>query len=120
MAYSRPIPREFTLNLPGVLTVGNSGGRWYNKTGAAITLSSITAAVGMAPTGASLIVDVAVNGTTVFPGGTGRPSIAAGGFVSSAVTPSSTSIPADAYLTVSVAQVGSSVPGSDLIVTVVF
>ena len=119
MAYTRTIPRQFTVTLPGTLTVGNLGGRWYNKTGGSLTITSITASVGTAPTGAAVIVDVLLNGTTVFPGGSGRPSIAANTFAAT-VTPAGVSVPADSYITVSAAQVGSAVPGSDLILTVVF
>lgn len=120
MAYTRTFPRQFTVTIPGTLAIGIVGGRWYNKTGGAITISSLTAAVGTAPTGAALIVDVFINGSTIFPGGIGRPSIPAAGFISPAATPTAVAIPADGYLTVSVAQVGSSIPGSDLILTVVF
>jgi hypothetical protein len=110
----------------------------YSKTGAAVvsvgahklvfrspgTVLSVTAAVGTAPTGADLIVDVNKNGTTIFTTQANRPTIVDGNEISDPAVPDPledsgvlTLAPGD-YLTVDVDQVGSSVPGADLTVTV--
>jgi len=76
--------------------------------------------VGTAPTGAAIIVDVNKNGTTIYTTQGNRPTIAAsansGGPGS---TPDVTSLAAGDYLTVDVDQVGSTVAGADLTVTVI-
>lgn len=76
--------------------------------------------VGTAPTGSSLIVDVNKNGTTIYTTQGNRPSIAA---ASNAGGPGSapdvTTLAAGDYLTVDIDQVGSSVAGSDLTVSVI-
>jgi hypothetical protein len=74
--------------------------------------------VGTAPTGASILVDVNKNGTTIFTTQGNRPSIAASGNASSAAVPDVTTASAGDYLTVDVDQVGSSVAGADLVVVV--
>jgi hypothetical protein len=75
--------------------------------------------VGTAPTGASVIVDILKNGTTIYSGGTGRPTISASSHDSgSYATPSTTTLAAGDYLTVNVSQIGSSVAGSDLVVAI--
>ena len=92
--------------------------RLYNDTGATITISKVRASVGTAPTGASLIVDVNKNGTTIFTTQSARPTIAASG-VTATGTPAVTAWADGEYLTVDVDQVGSSVAGADLTVTIV-
>lgn len=76
--------------------------------------------VGTAPTGADLLVDVHKNGTTIYTTQGNRPSIAAGANSGGpGTTPDVTSLVAGDYLTIDVDQVGSSVAGSDLTVTIV-
>lgn len=86
----------------------------------AATILSVMTMVGTTPSGAALIVDVNKNGSTLFVTQADRPSIAAGTYVSSAAIPTTTAIGAGDYLTVDVDQVGSTVPGSDLIAIVQF
>jgi hypothetical protein len=101
----------------------------YTKTGAltvstgtiryrlpwAATIISTTAAVGTAPTGASLILDVLKNGTTIYSTTGNRPTIAATtNATTTSPTPNTTALAAGDYLTVNVAQIGSTVAGSDL------
>lgn len=78
----------------------------------------IAATVNTAPTGASLIVDVNKNGTTLFTTQASRPTIAASAFVSSTTAPDVTTVAAGDYITVDVDQVGSTVAGSDLSVCI--
>ncbi|HUS26690.1 MAG TPA: hypothetical protein VMY99_05070 [Nevskiaceae bacterium] len=73
-----------------------------------------------APTGASIIVDVNKNGTTIYTTQGNRPTIAAsansGGPGS---TPDVTSLAAGDYLTVDIDQIGSTIAGADLTVGVI-
>jgi hypothetical protein len=76
--------------------------------------------VGTAPTGADVIVDVNKNGTTIYTTQGNRPTITAtqnaGGPGS---TPNVTALAAGDYLTVDIDQIGSTVAGSDLTVSVI-
>jgi hypothetical protein len=83
----------------------------------AATILGVSAAVGTAPTGASLIVDVNKNGTTIFTTQGNRPAIADSALYATEVTNMDvTSFAAGDYLTVDVDQIGSTVAGSDLVV----
>lgn len=97
--------------------------RHYNTTNANQRVQKVVAAVGTAPTGAALTVDCKINGTSVFAAAGDRASIAASAFVSTGGTPTKTDVDTailkpGQYLTVEVAQIGSSVAGSDLRVQV--
>lgn len=81
----------------------------------AATIISTTAAVGTAPTGAALIIDVLKNGTTIYSTTANRPTIAVStNATTTSPTPDITALAAGDYLTVNIAQVGSTVAGSDL------
>lgn len=76
--------------------------------------------VGTAPTGASIIIDVNKNGTTIYSTQANRPTIAASANAGGpGSAPDVTSLAAGDYLTVDIDQVGSTVAGSDLTVVVV-
>ena len=76
--------------------------------------------VGTAPTGASLIVDINKNGTTIYTTQANRPTItAAANAGGPGATPDVTTLAAGDYLTVDIDQVGSSVAGADLTVSVI-
>ena len=83
-----------------------------------VTIVDVEASVGTAPTGASLIVDVNVDGTTIFTGGTNRPTIAAAGFHDEAGTVDDASHTDGQYITVDIDQVGSTIAGADLVVLI--
>jgi hypothetical protein len=101
----------------GTLLVVTGAGRHYVLR--ACKILGVVAAVGTAPTGASILCDVNKNGTTVFTTQGNRPSIAAAATkVSSAAVPDVTTLAAGDLLSVDIDQVGSSVAGSDLTVTV--
>ncbi len=107
-----------TFGYTGTLATYVGNGRFYIES--ACTISSVRASVGTAPTGASVIIDLNKNGTTVFTTQANRPTIAASGFTSGAVTNMNiTSLAAGDYLTVDIDQVGSTIAGADLTVTVV-
>lgn len=85
----------------------------------ACTVIATRSAVGTAPSGSTLIVDVKKNGTSIFATTTtNRPTITAGAFTALGGTPDTTALAAGDYLTVDVLQVGSGTPGADLTVTV--
>jgi hypothetical protein len=100
----------------GVLAVAVGAMRWYAK--GDWTITQVRAAVGTAPTGASLIVDVNKNGTTIFTTQTNRPTIAAGTNTDLADAIEVATLADGDYLTVDVDQIGSGTPGSDLVVEV--
>ena len=74
------------------------------------------AMVGTAPTDASLIVDIHLNGTTIFTTQGNRPTIASTAFDSGLAVPDVRVAAAGDYFTVDVDQVGSTIAGSDLTV----
>lgn len=84
------------------------------------TLVAVVASCGVAPAGAAVIVDVNLNGTTIFTTQANRPTIADGGNQSAVATPDVTAVSAGDYLTVDIDQVGSSDPGEDLTVSIVW
>jgi len=101
-----------TFSGAGVLTVGAGTSRF--RFPFAATIVGVSAAVGTAPTGASLIIDVNKNGTTIFTTQANRPTIVSGANHAVEATPDVTAVAAGDWLTVDRDQVGSSVAGADL------
>lgn len=81
---------------------------------------SVQLAVGTSPTGADLIVDVNKNGTTIFTTQANRPTVPDGDAngVGAEATPDVTAIAEGDYLTVDIDQVGSTVAGENLTVSI--
>ena len=104
------------LSAGGVLTVRTGTFRIYTEGN--YTIETVRASVGTAPTGAALIVDVNKNGTTIYTTQSARPQIAAGANSATGNSPAVATFAAGDYFTVDIDQVGSTVPGSDLTVTV--
>jgi hypothetical protein len=103
----------------GNLVVGAGTFRLYNDMGATWTISGVRASVGAAPAGASIIVDVHKNGTTIFTTQANRPTIAIAGNTSGNVTNFDiTTVAAGEYLTVDIDQIGSTTAGADLTVQI--
>lgn len=107
----------------GAQTVAALLDRHYNSGNTPLRVGRVDIALGTAPTAASFVVDVKIDGTTVFTGASTRPTITATNFTGHA-TPDKTDLDAISvkpgqYVTVEVTQVGSSVAGSDLRVQVV-
>jgi hypothetical protein len=113
---SSSLPIPITFSKSGVLTVGTGTGRFRFRR--ACTIVGVSAIVDTAPTGADIIVDVNLNGTTIFTTQANRPTIAASANNSSTTAPDVTAVVADDYMTVDIDQVGSTVAGSDLTVTI--
>lgn len=97
---------------PGTLATGTGTIRF--RMPVAATIQHVRLAVGTAPTGQSILVDVNKNGTTIFTTQANRPAIAAGANAETATTaPDVTALAAGDYLTVDVDQVGSGTAGAD-------
>jgi len=104
------------FSIEGVLLVEANPLRLYNTSGANRTISKIFLSVGTAPTGASILVDVHKDGTTIFTNQTHRPAIAAGDFTGYTVDIDVSAWADNSYLEVFVDQVGSGISGSDLVI----
>ena len=110
--------QSITFSKAGTIAVGTGTTRWYNDTGRTLTLVSARASVGTAPTGAALIVDVNNNGTSVYTTQANRPTIAVSTNTDEGGAFDDSTILDGEYLTVDVDQVGSTVAGADLTVTI--
>lgn len=108
-----------TFSYTGAISVYTGDFRWYNDTGRTLTISVVRATLGVAPTGTSAVFDVLKNGTTIFATQANRPAIAISSHTGLSATPDTSQIASGDYLTVSIAQVGSTVAGADLTLTVV-
>ncbi|GIH95356.1 hypothetical protein ACFFMN_23630 [Planobispora siamensis] len=109
----------FPFSRAGALAVAVGTHRLYNDTGSSLAIRGVRASVGTAPTGAAIIVDVNINGTTIWSTQANRPTIAIGANTSGKVTNYNTATIADgAYFSIDIDQVGSTVAGSDLTVQI--
>ena len=120
MGYTPRSNRFITMTVPGVLAVGATPARWYNRTGIPIGIRGGGISVGQAPTGSAIIADVNLDGLTLFTTQANRPQIAIGAVASALIIPAVVTIPIDSYLSVDVDQIGSSTAGADLVVQVMF
>lgn len=101
----------------GILSVKTGTAR-FPIAGGTFEIQSVAAAVGTAPTGAAIIVDVNKNGTTIFSTQANRPTIAASGNTATVGAIGVTSLTTGDYLTVDIDQIGSSAAGQDLTVSI--
>lgn len=93
--------------------------RLYNDSGAPWQILSLRASLGLAPVGAAVIIDVNIDGTTIFTTQSNRPTIPDGGYTSGKVTTMDIATVADgSYLTIDVDQIGSTTAGGDLTVQI--
>lgn len=92
---------------------------FYNDYDMPLNIMGVRASLGTANTGSTFIVDVQVNGTSIFATTTAnRPTIAISGTTAKSGTPDTKTVPANGSVTASVLQIGSTVAGSDLAVQV--
>lgn len=106
------------LEASGALTTGLKD-RWIAPFSGDIV--NVTAVVGTAPTGAPLIIDIEKEGVTIFTTPANRPTIAIAGTESPvSARPDVTHFVAGDTFALRVFQIGSTVAGSDLDVTVQF
>jgi hypothetical protein len=114
---SKAIPKAFVWTITGNATTGTSVTPVLVATGA-LTLTKWYLNVKTAPTGASLIIDINKNGTSIW--NTNQPNravITAGNTSGSGTSFDTTSLAEGDILTVDVDQVGSTVSGSDITLT---
>jgi hypothetical protein len=108
----------WTFAKEGTLAVATGKGRLRLPVGT-WTILGVSAAVNTAPTGATILIDVNKNGTTIFTTQGNRPSIAISAFAAAEVTNMDvTSLTTGDYLTVDIDQIGSTIAGADLTVFV--
>lgn len=101
------------------LTVGAGSMGYPNGSGRSLTIVGVGVHAGIAPTGASLILNVRKNGVSIFTDPSHRPAILAGTVTAvTSLIDIAGFAPGD-VLTVDIDQVGSVVPGGHLTVNVV-
>ena len=111
---------QFVLPFTGELDVGTDVSPLPIFAGGSLTIAEVYVYVKTAPVGASLVIDVNKNGTTIFTTQSGRPQVASGENSDTSGTPDVTVMVKNDKLTIDIDQVGSSTPGSDLVVLVRF
>lgn len=111
--------RYYTYTVAGDLTVDPGVFRIYNLTGKVLIISQVHIAVNTVPTGATILVDVHENGTTIFTVQGNRPSIGIGSNTGFSVVVDDSSWASGNYLQVDVDQIGSVAAGADLTVTII-
>ena len=109
---------EICFVITDILTVHTGTMRWYIE--ANKTISNVVASVSTAPTGASVIFDINKNGTTIFTTQANRPTISAGGYADFSCIPDVVSLVQSDYLTIDVDQIGSTVPGANAVIRIIF
>jgi hypothetical protein len=112
--------RVFIFTYEDVLTLAIGAIRIYNNLGGTLTISKVFLAVGTAPTGAAIIVDIHKSGTTIFTAQGNRPQVAAGEHTGYTTTIDVITLEDGEYLTADIDQIGSSVAGENLTVHVVY
>jgi hypothetical protein len=112
-----------SLEVDGAVTVATLPDRWVNDSGVELKVSRIDLYAGTAPVGASLTVDVLIDGTTVFAATGDRAVILTTAHTGTAVptkTGEAIIVRPGQVVTAAVTVVGSSTAGSDLTVGVRF
>jgi hypothetical protein len=107
-----------TFSYTGTLAVTTGTHRWTAAYD--LTIVDARAVVNTQPTGATVIVDVNKNGTTIFTTQANRPTIAVSTNDSGLAVPDVTSYTAGDYIQVDIDQIGSTIAGADLTVMVRF
>ena len=110
---------QFVFTVTGELVVENNATLELFPS-ATLTLTEVYISVKTAPTDANIIVDVNKNGTTIFTDQGKRPEIVATQTSDTSDTPDVTTLEEDDILTIDVDQIGSTLPGEDLTVSVRF
>jgi len=109
----------YTYWITGTLTAGAGSIRFHNKTDRTLTFKTVHLAIGTAPTGAAIIVDVHKNGITIFTTSANRPQIAAGANSGASTTFDVTTLANLEYLTFDIDQVGSIIAGANLVIQII-
>lgn len=104
----------------GILETGYIPARYYNRAGRTRTMMSVWLNCETPPQGQSLIVDILLNGASIFAQPEHRPSINPGAYGGYATQIASPNWQHGDYLMCNIVQVGSPYPGSDLVITIVY
>ena len=106
----------------GALTVGVAKDKLVLPFNGELINAAVT--VGVAPTGAALVVDLLLNGVTIYTTTANRPTVAISALVgspaNSVLRPDVTKFVAGDVLSLSIITVGSTIAGTDLDVSVQF
>lgn len=113
----RPQTAYFTVDGEIETTTGKL--RIYNRTGHTRIITGVYLSVGTPPTGAAVIVDIHMDGTTIHTTQSNRAQIAATANTGQTTTIEVSAWPNGSYLTMDIDQVGSTNPGNDLVVGIV-
>jgi hypothetical protein len=116
----------FVYSISGAATVAAGAHRFYNHSGGTRTITKVGLSAGTAPsgttstpiTGASLVADVNINGTSIWSTQGNRVNIQSGQNVGTQTTFNTTTIADGSYFTVDIDFIGSTTAGSDVTVTV--
>jgi hypothetical protein len=118
-SHTHTITGEIIFGVTGAATVRTGTAKVPNKSGRTRTITGVTITATTAPTGATMIADVNINGTTIFGTQANRPTITASSTALFTTTGMSVTSWTDGqWLTVDIDQIGSTVAGSDVTVTV--
>lgn len=111
--------QHYRVSIQGVLATGTDVIPRIHFPRAA-TITKVSIRVTTAPTAATLIIDLNKNGSDSIFSGVTRPTIAAGAYTNSVTSFHATNgvLAADEYLTLDIDQVGSTIAGADLSVTI--
>ena len=117
---------QVVFGIDGAATVRTGKARVYNDSGRTRTLTAVRATANTAPTGttstpvtgASLVADVNIGGTSVFTTQANRPAIPSGSNTHKTTGLGTTAWADGTYLTVDIDFIGSTVAGSDVAVVV--
>lgn len=107
--YQNANPTRYTavFAVDGTISIGTGHLRIYNITGASRTITKVEIAVDTAPTGTAVIIDVNVNGTTIFTTQANRPQIAVGSNFGSTTSIDQNVFADGDYLQADIDQIGS-------------
>ena len=115
------LQKEIRYWIPGTLSTANGVLRFYNLSGGTLSFQKVHLAVGTPPVGANLIVDVnrgtGASEATIF-ASANRPTIVAGAYTGESTTFQTLNLSDGHYLTFDIDQVGSTVPGANLVISV--
>lgn len=110
----QPLRETFPFTIAGAVTVQEGRLRLYFEEDGQIERVRVSA--GIAPSGADLVVDVNVNGSSIF--ADALPTVVAGENTGLVNLPTPLAVSEGDYLTIDVDQVGSTTPGADVVVQI--
>lgn len=108
------------LTYDGTLTVLAGSIRIYNKLGKTCVIRQVFLSVGTAPTGAAIIVDVNVNGLTIFANQAHRPQILVSTFTGFSKLIDKPVWREGDYMTMDVDVIGSTIAGANLTAHIIY